>query len=52
MDTPINPLYRRIASLWAARNPHVAGRTFQLLRAPRLALHPEKRISRSALVYG
>ena len=45
----INPLFGRIASLWGARNPHVPGRTFRSLRAPRLALHPEQRISRSAL---
>jgi hypothetical protein len=44
--TPVNPLIGRIASLCGARNPHVPGRTFRLLRAARLALHPEKRIFR------
>ena len=39
--TPINPFFRRIALLRRARNPHVPGRAFRLLRALRLALHPE-----------
>ena len=38
---PINPFFGRIASLRSARNPHVPGRTFRLLCATRLALHPE-----------
>ena len=40
--TPINPFFGRIASLCGARNPHVPVSTFRLLRAARLALHPEK----------
>jgi hypothetical protein len=40
----INSLFGRIASLLCARNPHVPLSTFRLLRASRLALHPEKRI--------
>jgi hypothetical protein len=47
-DASINSLFGRIASLRGARNPHVPERTFRLLRAARLALHPEKRIYRSA----
>ena len=55
MGTSINSLFGRTAALRGAnalraqQNSHVSGRTFRLLRAVRLAFHPEKRISRSAL---
>ena len=42
MGTPINSLFGRTAALPGARNPHVPERTFRLLRAVRLAFHPEK----------
>ena len=41
MGAPINPLFGQISSLHRARNPHVPERTFRLLRAARLELHPE-----------
>ena len=44
-----NSFVERIVSLRSARNPHVPGRTFRLLRAPRLTLHPQKCIFRDAL---
>ena len=36
-----NTIFRRIAALRGARNPHVQLRTFQFLRAVRLALQPK-----------
>ena len=47
--TPINSFVGRTAALHSARNPHVPERTFRLLRAVRLAFHPEKSIFKSAL---
>ena len=37
-----NSLLGRIVSLLGARNLHVPKRTFRLLRAARLTLHPDK----------
>ena len=47
--TSKNTFVGRIVLLHRARNPHVPGRTFWLLRALRLTLHPQKRIFRGAL---
>ena len=40
--TSINSFVRRIVSSRGARNPHVPGRTFRLLRSGLLTLHPQK----------
>ena len=40
--TSKNSFVGRIVSLRCAHNPDVPGRTFRLLRAPRLTLHPQK----------
>ena len=36
-----NVIFRRIAALRGAQNPHVLNCTFRFLRAARLALHPK-----------
>ena len=48
-DDAKNSFVGRIMSLHRARNPHVSGRTYRLLRALRLTLHPQKRIFSDAL---
>ena len=44
-----NTFVGRMVSLHRARNPYLPGRTFRLLRALRLTLHPQKRIFSDAL---